>query len=121
MPPQYRQCQLALQYVIKLKSNRQNPAYDDIFHGEDPLIDYISDDELSEEEEPESRKKKSKEESLKEREQRREMRKTLPPTFCGRLQEDAVMSDIPLLISYIIKNFLKSSHALYKDLWLITD
>ena len=96
MPPQYRHCQLALQYAIKLKSNRQNPAYDDIFHGDDPLIDYISEDELSEDEEPESqKKKKSDEESLKEREQRREMRKSLPPTFCGRLQEDAVMSDIP--------------------------
>ena len=32
MPPQYRHCQLALQYAIKLKSNQQNPAYDEIFH-----------------------------------------------------------------------------------------
>ena len=50
MPPQLRHLQLGLQYAIKLKSNRQNPAYNDIFHGDDAMVDYISDDELSEEE-----------------------------------------------------------------------
>ena len=91
MPPQYRHCQLALQYAIKLKSNRQNPAYDDIFHGDDPLFDYISDDALSsDEEEPELLKKnKEREDSPNEKERRREKRKSLPPTFCERLQVEA--------------------------------
>ena len=97
MPPQYRHCQLALQYAIKLKSNRQNPAYDDIFHGDDPLFDYISDDALSsDEEEPELLKKnKEREDSPNEKERRREKRKSLPPTFCERLQVEAAQCDIP--------------------------
>ena len=93
MPPQLRHLQLGLQYAIKLKSNRQNPAYNDIFHGDDAMVDYISDDELSEEEEPESTKEADK--KHEEKVKRREMRKSLPPTFCGRLQEDATMSEIP--------------------------
>ena len=86
MPPQYRRCQLALQYAIKLKSNQQNPAYDEIFHGDDPLNEYISDDDLSSEEETESEQDK---------ECRREKRKSLPPTFCERLQEDSTQCNIP--------------------------
>ena len=51
--------------------------------------------------------KKRKEEYLKERKQQREMRKYLPPKFCGILQEDAVMSDIPF-------DFVS-----HQELWLI--
>ena len=90
MPPQYRHCQLALQYAIKLKSNRQNPAYDDIFHGDDPLFDYISDDALSsDEEEPEPQMKNMERKDSQKEKERREKRKSLPPTFCERLQVEA--------------------------------
>ena len=55
--------------------------------------------------------KKRKEEYLKERKQQREMRKYLPPKFCGILQ-DAVMSDIPF-------DFISHQETSEVELWLI--
>ena len=56
--------------------------------------------------------KKIKEEYLKERKQQREMRKYLPPKFCGILLEDAVMSDIPF-------DFISHQETSEVELWLI--
>ena len=94
IPPQLRHQQLALQYAIKLKANRENPAYDDIFHGDDPLADYESDASSSSEGKAESSDEEHRD-TLKEK------RKSLPPTFCGRLQEVATDCEVPFdLISH---------------------
>ena len=89
MPPQLRHQLLALQYAIKLKSNRENPAYEGIFHGDDALVNYVSDNSDEEEEEEESEAFKKQKESLSKK------RQSLPATFCGRLQADAAECDIP--------------------------
>ena len=105
------QYQLAMQYVIKLKSNKQNPAYD-IFHWDEPLVDYISDDELSEEEEEGGVPKRKETAKRDEKISPFEILWNSPRRRCYEWH--------PFLTSYLIKKLLKLSYGLSKDLRLIT-
>ena len=83
MPPNIRHAQLSLQYAIKLKACRKNPAYDEVFNGDNPLVESISDVPSTDEEEDE------------EEELPLPRRKNLTPSFVERVQKDAEESEVP--------------------------
>ena len=85
MPPKIRHLQLSLQYAIKLKANKDNPAYEQVYLDENPLYDTLSDASSSEDEDDD-------EDTIKWISSRR---KTLTPSFTGRTQKDAENSNVP--------------------------
>ena len=89
MSPQLRHEQLSLQYAIKLKANKENPAYEEVFHGEDPLAGYASDNSSDIEEDASSEPITGTQSSQEGK------RKSLPPQFCERIGEAAIQSNIP--------------------------
>ena len=82
MPPKIRHLQLSLQYAIKLRANRNNPAYDSVYLDDDPLYECLSDIESSDEETDDDFHVNVK-------------RPSLTPSFNRRIQEFAEEAGIP--------------------------
>ena len=88
MPMKLRHLQLSLQYIVRLKANRNNPAYDKVIPKSTRDLDIDSDDEAY--------MFSSDEDSEDEDFEEKKGRKNLPPTFQERMEQFIVDSGIPL-------------------------
>ena len=88
MPLKIRHLQLSLQYAIKLRANRNNPAYDYVYLDENPLHECLSDISSSDEE----GEGKEEEDDFSDQ---KEKRKSLTPLFNQRIKEFAEEAGIP--------------------------
>ena len=84
MPPKIRHLQLSLQYAIKLRANRNNPAYDSVYLDDNPLYECLSDIPSSSEDDEED-----------EEFNKNEKRPSLTPPFNIRIKEFAEEAGIP--------------------------
>ena len=89
MPMRIRHLQLSLQYIIRLKSNRNNPAYD-------IAIPQSSQDLDSDDSDDEDHMFSSGDDSPDEDFAKNKGRKNLPPTFLERMKPFVEDSEIPL-------------------------
>ena len=88
MPMKLRHLQLSLQYIVRLKANRNNPAYDKVIPKSTRDLDIDSDDEAY--------MFSSDEDSEDEDFEEKKGRKNLPPTFQERMEPFIEDSGIPL-------------------------
>ena len=91
MHPKMRQLQLSLQYAIKIRANRRNPAYETIYLGDNPLFECLSDIPPSDEEEEDEED----DEKMQFTKKMEEKRSNLPPSFNERIREYAEEANIP--------------------------